>query len=992
MQDFEEAYKKLNKEQKSAVDTLDGPVMVVAGPGTGKTQVLALRICNILKKTDTKADSVLCLTFTRAGVEAMQNRLRTYIGNDAQNVTINTFHSFANTLVEKYFEVLDFTYPPKLMDDTESVFLIDEILHNHDWKYIKERKDPSQYFGDLKGLISLLKKERLPPERFLELIDREIASLKDDPSSISSRGARKGELKKEILNKIESLSRTKEVVKFYEIYESEKHDRGIMDYDDVLEYLVKIVEESEDVRADIMETYQYILIDEHQDSSFIQNNFLKAVWGDVELPNIFVVGDDRQLIYGFSGASLSYFEEFAHYFGKAKLITLTENYRSTENILALADSLLASSITKDKLKSNNKKNLKVNLHEYNFPRDEILHIGAMIKNLHEKGEDLNDFAILVPKNRNVSRACHILEDMGIPTVAEKSISLFDLPESESIVRVLKIINNPNDNVSLVESLLDHTSGIEVFKAHKFIKSFKRPDEITIDQLISGTENENLFSSTNPISLWGNMLLSWMKISQNERISKTVSIIGNELLIEKSKDHEYLLRNVEVVRSFIHLAIAYEEKNPKSKMKDFVAYIARLIEYHTHMNVASIGLSIGVNVMTLHRAKGLEYKYVFIAHMNEEILMSSKSSAFSLPESMKELLAKKDVETAKRELYVAITRAKEECFISYAKSDESGRNLTLAYIVNDLDKNHFQFKDSIETEKEILKNGVEHFAKKPMVDKESSTLKDVKDFVKQKYPETKISSTLLNNFFECPWRWYFNNFLKLPGIKSKSLALGSAVHSTIEFILKAPKLPDEKDIKEKIISELVREGVDRDVDMKRLGEDGFLAIDGWVKYDYKNIAKDYKTERPISFKDKNFPNLNMYGKVDLTERLEDGSIVVTDFKTGHSKTSGVIEKLDDEHRLSGYMRQLAMYSYLIRGAENKDVSESRLLFLEEKPDDKNYIYKTHVSDEEIDLLVRDIRDYESLLVNGDWVDRRCDFKSYGAKNTKCEYCDLASKIF
>lgn len=799
------------------------------------------------------------------------------------------------------------------------------------------------------------------------------------------------ELKKEVLNKIESFSRTKEVVKFYEVYEFKKYERSLMDYDDVLLYLVKIVEESDDVRADIQEQYQYILIDEHQDSSFIQNNFLKAVWGDVELPNIFVVGDDRQLIYGFSGASLSYFEEFAHYFGKAKLITLTENYRSTENILSLADSLLSSSITKDKLRSNSKKNLKVNLHEYNFPRDEILHIGSIIKNLEVV--DLNDVAILVPKNRQVSSACHILEDMGIPTVAEKSVSLFDLPESESLIRVLKIINNPSDNIHLSESLLDYTSNIDVFEAHKFIKSFKKPEEITIDHLILNTDDNNLFTEANMISVWGKKLLAWVNISQSERISKIISIIGNELLIEKSKNHDQLLRNVEVVRSFIHLAISYEEKNPKSKLKDFVVYISRLIEYNTHIGIASIGLGAGVNVMTLHRSKGLEYKYVFIAHMNEETLMSSKRSSFSLPESMKELLAKKDVETAKRELYVAITRTKEECFISYAKNDERGRGLTLSHIVNDLDKNHFVFKDNIQTEKEILENGIECFAKKPIVNKESSTLKEIKDFVKQKYADTNITVSMLNNFFECPWTWYFRNFLKLPEVKSKSLAFGSAVHSTIEFILKASNLPSEKEIKEKIIFELEREGVDNDMDLQRLKEDAYLAIDGWINSTYKNLAKKYDSERNLSYRDPKFPNLNMYGKIDLTERLPNDDIIITDFKTGKSKTFSVIEKLDDEHRLSSYMRQLAMYSYLVRGAEKgKDVLESRLLFLEEKSDNKNYIYKTHVSDEHIDLLTRDIRDYEKLLSSGDWVNRPCNFVSYGGQKNECGYCALASKIF
>jgi len=273
-----EAFRGLNTEQKRAVETIDGPVMVVAGPGTGKTQVLALRIAHILQKTDVGADSVLSLTFTRSGVTAMRDRLEHYVGSDARKVHIATFHSFAGDLVEKYFSLLDFDTLPELIDDTQSVLLVDELLHNYEWEYIRPRTNPGQYFGDLKQLISLLKRERMTPAVFLDEVEKEILALKEDPESISSRGESKGQLKKEIEKKIESLFRTREVVAFYRLYEEIKKDRALMDYDDVLEYAVSLVEQSEEVRDELRELYQYVLVDEHQDSSGVQNAFLQAVW------------------------------------------------------------------------------------------------------------------------------------------------------------------------------------------------------------------------------------------------------------------------------------------------------------------------------------------------------------------------------------------------------------------------------------------------------------------------------------------------------------------------------------------------------------------------------------------------------------------------------------------------------------------------------------------------------------------------------------------
>ena len=154
---FKEEYKTLNPAQKEAVDTIDGPVMVVAGPGTGKTQILALRIGNILLKTDTKADSILCLTFTNSAVEAMKERLISYIGKTSEIVNIFTFHSFGMKIIEEHFKVLGLNNPPKLLEDTDITIFFDQILNENDWEYLRPRGDGARYFQDLRTLISLLK-------------------------------------------------------------------------------------------------------------------------------------------------------------------------------------------------------------------------------------------------------------------------------------------------------------------------------------------------------------------------------------------------------------------------------------------------------------------------------------------------------------------------------------------------------------------------------------------------------------------------------------------------------------------------------------------------------------------------------------------------------------------------------------------------------------------------------------------------------------------
>ncbi len=991
MQDFEKAYKNLNKAQLEAVETIDGPVMVVAGPGTGKTQILSLRIGNILKKTDTTPDSILCLTFTNSGVSAMKKRLSDYIGSDASKVSISTFHSFANMLVEKNYELLDFLQMPALLSDNEAVFLVDDILNDNDWEYISPRGNPAMYFSDLKQLISVLKRERISASDLEGFIDKDIKDLKEDPDSISTRGESKGKIKKEIEKKIEQLLSTKEVVLFYRLYESKKKEMSLMDYDDVLEYAVRLVEGFEDVRNDIRENYLYVLVDEHQDSSGVQNSFLQAVWFETEMPNIFVVGDDRQLIYAFSGASLSYFEEFSHIFGKAKLIVLTENYRSTAPILSIADDLLKSSITSEKLNSNKDGANKIMLSGYSYPRDEIIGAGLYFKGKIEEGISPDECALLVPKNYHVRTAIQILNNMGLPVSNGKSLSLFSVVESDYLRRILNIIVNPSDVVSISNSILDKTSGTPYLEAHNFLRNTKGYN-LTIEELVNFGSGDGLFAMENPISKWGKKLQTWVNELSGKSPSVIISHIGNELLIDTSKNNEELLNRVEVVRSFIHLATLFEEKNKKATLATFLEYIGRLESYNTHIELAKFGSDSGVKVMTLHKSKGMEYECVWVAHMNEETLMSEKRGGFTLPEKIKEHISKRSIEMAKRELYVAITRAKEFCTLSYAVENYNGSSMELASIIKELPDVHFIKKTREETESEILSLGPEVYVSQNSDNKKEGII-DIVGLVKENYIGIKVSVSMLNNFFECPWKWYFRNFLRVPESKMVHLSFGTAVHGTIEYILKSESLPSEKDIKSRIILELERDGVKDENEIRKLSRDAYNAITNWTENYYPHLEKEFKSERSVSFVDKkNFPNLVMYGKIDLTEYVPSGSIYVTDFKTGSVKTKSAIEKISEEGRMSDLMRQLCMYSYLLSGDSNQSkVASSKLIFLEAEKGDKNAFYQTMITEEQIDLLKKDIKEYDDSLLSGDWVDRVCNFKPYGSGHQECEYCKLSNRL-
>ncbi len=975
MDTFREAYKTLNTKQKEAVDTIEGPVMVIAGPGTGKTQVLALRIANILTKTDTPPDGVLCLTFTNAGVKAMRERLMRYIGPAALRVKVNTFHSFALSLIEEFYHSLDYDVVPTLLDDTSTVALFDELLHMRDWQYLRPRANASMYFRDLKSLISTLKRDRITPAAFAESIEREMDSLKNDPASISSRGETKGQIKKDVEKKLESFERSVEAGAFYALYEEVKNERGLIDYNDVLEHLVRLVEVSDDVRDSIRERYLYVLVDEHQDSSGIQNEFLRLVWADTEQPNLFVVGDDRQLIYGFGGASLSHFEAFKRGFGDVALITLTENYRSTQTVLDMAEALLQSDLVQGKLTGSTIEAHSIKLVEADYPRDEIILAGLSIKEKIAQGTDSNDCAILVPKNRQVKSAMQTLRDMGLPVAASTTLQLFELPEAQSFLSLLRAIHNPLDAVALSHTILDPLSKVPVLVAHRYLSTNKK---ITVELLLE--------SDDTAVRSWAEMLSSWLTLSQTTDAYGLIQHIAEDCFLAAEALDEVIRRRVEIVRTFLHLALSQSERGKKVTVSDFLAFIERLEAYDEDIPLAVFGAGQGVKVLTLHGSKGLEFDAVWIAHMDERSFMGSKRQAFALPEALSKEEELHDESVKKRELYVAITRAKRFCTISYARHSYSGSDQSLASVVIALPGELFEKSSAEESEALILEHAPRLYTDAVPPEKTETTAV-LQEMVREEYAKRRVSVTMLNNFFECTWKWYFRNLLQLPEPENESLHVGTVVHGAIEAVLKSGSV----DCKETIDLLALREARYDEAHAKHLVAQATPIVSSWIKTTLPDIIEQHSTERALSYVDPDFAHLTLFGKIDLVEDIATDEVRVTDWKTGSTKTKADIEKSDEEGRMSAYLRQLAMYSYLLEGMtrDNTTVSESRLVFLEAKQGDKNAIVSRHITSQEIESLRQDIMDYDELVKTGAWMTRPCHAKLY-REGDVCEYCAMANK--
>jgi DNA helicase-2/ATP-dependent DNA helicase PcrA len=977
MNPYTEALQGLNTEQRRAVQTIDGPVMVVAGPGTGKTQVLSLRIAHILDSTDTPADGVLCLTFTNAGVKAMRERLLRLIGPTATKVRVSTFHAFALDVIEEFHEAVTERGVPELLENTAAITFFDEILTTREWKYVRPRANPSMYFRDLKSLIGVLKRDRITPEDFRTKVAAEIEQITADPANISSRGETKGQLKKEAQSRIDSLSRSLEVADFYETYEALKTERGLIDYNDVLELLVKIVEQSDEAAATIRERYLYVLVDEHQDSTGIQNEFLKKVWGEVEQPNLFVVGDDRQLIYGFGGASLAYFEGFKSAFGKAELITLTHNYRSTQVVLDAAETLLQSAMADGKLIGSTESAHQLQLVECDYPRDEILRAGLDIKMKIAEGMDPNHFAILVPKNYQVKAAVEILRDMGLPVAAVSSLRLFELPDTKRFFTILEAINKPFDPIALSRTLLDPLTGISSINGHAFLAG-TNPRKLTINTILESEDGE--------IAQWGKRLQTWIELSATTDAYGLIQMIGTELLLADVTDDEVLRRRVEIIRTLLHLALAQTAKQGQVMLVDFLVFIDRLQSYDEDIPLAVFGAQEGIKVLTLHGSKGLEFESVWIAHMDERSLMGSRRAAFALPDDIAAMQAENSIDVAKRQLYVAMTRAKKYLAISYARQSYTGGDQDLASIILELPETIWQKESREESEKILLAHDARTFVLKAAPQQIDQTER-IKVLVAAEYEKKKVSVTMLNNFFECPWKWYFRNLLCLPEPLNDSLHVGNVVHETIEYILHG-----WHDAEAELERTAHIESRGDEIQTKRYMNEARPIIESWQTKYATELVKPYEVEKMLFYHDAEFAHLTITGKIDVVESIITDEVRVTDWKTGSTKTSGEIDKEDEEGRMSSYLRQLSMYSYLINGVSrgNISVSESRLVFLEAKLGDKNAIQSRKISSTEIERLRQDIKDYDQYIKDGSWMTRPCCTKTYGA-GEKCEYCAMAERF-
>ena len=336
--------------QKDAVDSIDGPVMVIAGPGTGKTTILTLRIANILKQTDTPPHGILAITYTDAGVKAMRQKLRDIIGNRAHEVAIHTFHSFASAMIAEYQDHFLHLEGLRHMNEVEQESLIRAIIVQPRFTDIRPIGKPDAYIPAIMSSIDAAKREALTPEMVRQHAALEIQRIKTDEDSKSTRGVSKGKLKAEAQDRIEKCEKTVLFADVYEEYEKKKRENKRMDFNDLIIELLVALQGINCFLRLIQERFLYLLVDEHQDTNDAQNFIIGMIAEFFDTPNIFIVGDEKQAIYSFQGASVENFLLLQKRWPSMKVISLNTNYRSHQSILDASFAMIENNYKGDEHK------------------------------------------------------------------------------------------------------------------------------------------------------------------------------------------------------------------------------------------------------------------------------------------------------------------------------------------------------------------------------------------------------------------------------------------------------------------------------------------------------------------------------------------------------------------------------------------------------------------------------------------------------------------
>ncbi len=593
----------LNEQQKEAVTTVNGPLLVLAGAGSGKTRVLTTRVAYLLEEVGIAPEQILAITFTNKAAKEMKERIIQMLGPIGYQIQISTFHSFGLLILRENYEKLNYAKNFTILDSDDTLTVIKKIMKDMGL-------DPKEYNPRaIKNRISGAKNELLSPmeyERFAQTDFEE------------------------------------KVVKIYEKYEQKLKQNDSVDFDDLLMLPIQLFQKFPEILKSYQERFQYILVDEYQDTNEAQYILIKMI--SAKYRNICVVGDNDQSIYSFRGANYRNILNFEKDYKNPKVIMLEENYRSTKTILNAANDVIQNNKQrKDKnLWTNNEDGVKIRYHRALDEKDEANYVMKEIVHLIENHIKPEDIAILYRTNAQSRNMEDVLLRENIPYKVVGSFYFYNRKEIKDLISYMKLIYNQHDDVSLLRIINSPKRGIGAKTIENLTEKANEQGKSIFEVINSGKE----LAFKHMIE---DLIIREQNLSLTELVEEILIKSGmkQELVNEKSMEADIRLENLE---EFKTITKSFEENNGIVSLEEFLMEISLVSDVEEHKNNNHV-----VTLMTVHSAKGLEFDYVFLIGMEEGIFPHNNS--FMNPE---------DLEEERRLCYVAITRAKKSLWLVNAR--------------------------------------------------------------------------------------------------------------------------------------------------------------------------------------------------------------------------------------------------------------------------------------------------------------------------------------
>lgn len=979
---FEEEFARLNREQQRAVNTIDGPVMVIAGPGTGKTQILASRIGKILLDTDTLPENILCLTYTDAGVVAMRKRLLQFIGPDAYKVNIYTFHAFCNDVIQENLSLFEKTSLDPI-SELENIELYKELIDSFSKSNPLKRYRGDVYYEikNLQNLFSTMKKEGWTPAFINSKIDEYLASLPTRDEFVYKRKFRDfkaGDLKKDkIEDEKEKMEKLRAAVNEFDRFQELMRKRNRYDFDDMINWVIRAFEENKNLLADYQEKYQYILVDEYQDTSGTQNRIVELLISYWDQPNVFVVGDDDQSIYRFQGANVENMLSFADSYKESlNKIVLVNNYRSTQPILDIAKSLINrnnerlikqwSDLSKDLLSSNQRLSefkYPPIIREYENQHHEMIGITLQLQDLLQKGIEPGRIGVIYKENKygeELTRYCQLLK---IPVYSRRKMNILEIPLVQKIILVLRYLaaehDTPYGGDEMLFEILHfdwfNIPAIDVAKLSIETSEKKFEDRKTsIRQLLTEKANapaKDLFSASLHDGLRSASVIIEKLIKDVPNTTLQIlfeNIIREAGVLSTIMQSDDKLWQMQVLTGLFDFIKEETHRQPLLSLQELVNIIDLMEREELALPLQQVsGSDKGINLMTAHGSKGLEFEYVFFAGCNASFWEKKRKPAggYRLPDTIFSTQAQhKDEEELRRLFYVALTRAEQHLFISYSKFKPDGKELEPSMFIAEIQDQH---PELITQQGQITEDEVTFFSTLQFKQVAPEVAKLEKEYIGRLLEKFSMNVTALNNYLKCPLEFYFRNLVRIPSPKNEATEFGSSVHYALEQLFR--KMQDSNTGQFPSCDEFIadfewymhrhRESFTKEQFERRLeyGQDTLRNYYETYIHSFNKIVAIERNIRNVVVK-----GVPLKGKLDKLE-FDGKQVVVVDYKTGDPEKA--LSKLKPPHDKDpnggDYWRQAVFYKILVDNYPSKDwkVVSTEFDFVE--PDKKKNYRKEKV---------------------------------------------------